>query len=297
MEFNILNKNNISIIDNKDIIYYMTPIINNLFAVNFKHKVIIYDSLLYCIKYIIDCKKYRVYYILLLKDNTLITSSYNAIINLYKLNSETNSYECFQTIKDHYFLTVKLIQLENENIFSISLDKSLMAYKKNDDNKYHYFFKMVITQKIYNVIEIKSNILCITSKNSVYFLDLNQQIIFNKIENVNLNEFLTNNMIIINNILIIGGFGIYLIDINNYNFIKKVEIENNNCIHCILKINNKIFLTGDLNCNIKQYNLINNEIQLKYTKSNVHKKCIRNLIKINKKIISGGVDCLIKIWE
>ena len=99
------------------------------------------------------------------------------------------------------------------------------------------------------------------------------------------------------NILIVGGNKkIYFIDCEKYNLIK--EIDFNEEIGSIVKINFNIYLIGDNIGNITQYNIDeNNEIKQISIKKEVHYGNIYNIIIFNENIISSSNNNSIIIWE
>ena len=97
-----------------------------------------------------------------------------------------------------------------------------------------------------------------------------------------------------NVIIIIGGTKfIYLI--NNDNLINKIEI--NSYCYSICYLYDGSILSGHLNGYIKQWNLINNDLQLIGEKK-VHDNCIRVISQLkNDLILSGSNDNKINIYQ
>ena len=88
-----------------------------------------------------------------------------------------------------------------------------------------------------------------------------------------------------------------MININEYNIIKIVDIPNSGSIIGVCTINDNILFTGDSNGIIRERKSEGNNLILISQKENSHNKDINILINIgNGLIISGSKDKLIKIW-
>ena len=98
-------------------------------------------------------------------------------------------------------------------------------------------------------------------------------------------------------LLLIPGINkISIININEYNIIKIIDVPNSNSIIGVCMLNDNILFTGDSNGIIKQWKIEGNNLILISQKENAHNKDIKTLINIGDgHIASGSNDNLIKI--
>ena len=100
-------------------------------------------------------------------------------------------------------------------------------------------------------------------------------------------------------VAVAGDKKVYLIDnkdMNNYQIIN--EINSDYCNYSILKLSNKLFLTGDENGTITQYKIENKKLFKESYKNKSHENEIYSIFIFNGMIISGGYKSNgIKIWK
>ena len=97
--------------------------------------------------------------------------------------------------------------------------------------------------------------------------------------------------------LTIGEDKLYIINVNQYNLIKIINAPGSSNIYVSCILNNNIFLTADVNKNIKQWRIEGNDLKLISTKENAHDVSIYSLIKLRDgHILSGSEYGEIKIW-
>ena len=99
-------------------------------------------------------------------------------------------------------------------------------------------------------------------------------------------------------LLVIGGKNeLTIINVNNHNIIRKINVPNSGCISAICLLNENILLTGDYNKRIIQWKINGDNLILTSKKELCHEVRIYTLIKIgNGLIISGDWKGVIKIW-
>ena len=97
-------------------------------------------------------------------------------------------------------------------------------------------------------------------------------------------------------LLITGKNKISIINVNSYDLIKRINVDNSGwIIACIL--NKDMILTGDQNRRISQWKIDNSHLKLIYKKENAHDDKIYTLSKLgNGLILSGSDDKSVKIW-
>jgi len=99
-------------------------------------------------------------------------------------------------------------------------------------------------------------------------------------------------------ILVIPGVNkISLININDYNLIKIIDIPNSNSIIDVCMLNDNLLFTGDSNEIIREWIIEGVNLIFISQKINAHNKGIFSLINIGvEHIASGSRDYSIKIW-
>ena len=99
-------------------------------------------------------------------------------------------------------------------------------------------------------------------------------------------------------LLLITGYNkISIINVNSYNLIKTIKVDNSGWIPAVCKLNKDMILTGDDNKRIIQWKIENDDLKLISIKENAHDYAINTLSKLgNGLILSGSDDESIKIW-
>ena len=98
-------------------------------------------------------------------------------------------------------------------------------------------------------------------------------------------------------LLLITGYNkISIINVNTYNLIKTINVDNSGWIVAWM-LNKDMILTGDYNKRIIQWKIENDNLKLISKKENAHDKWINTLLKLgNGLILSGSNDKTVKIW-
>ena len=153
-------------------------------------------------------------------------------------------------------------------------------------------------------LKIKIILYVLDSKpQSLVFYNLNKNEKIKTLNNLHLNiTELGNRIIKLNDdeVVVAGLKKVYLIDIkdmNNYQIINEINSDYYN--FSILKLSNKLFLTGDEKGTITQYKIENKKIIKDSYKNKTHENYIYSMCIINDNmIISGNGDKNeIKIWK
>ena len=98
-------------------------------------------------------------------------------------------------------------------------------------------------------------------------------------------------------LLITGENKISIINVNSYNLIKTINVDNSGSIYAVCMLNKDMILTGDENKRIIQWKIENDNLKLISIKENAHDDCINTLSKLgNGLILSGSADKSVKIW-
>jgi len=251
----------------------------------------------YNIDLTVNNNKEAIYKINELKNNNIILAFDSGDMTIIEIKQ--NDFKFIQKFeKAHNDDIYNIIKLKNSNnLLSCSLDKSLKIWSY--DNKYYEYkeiFKIDEDCEILNILEIKENEIIYDnfSKKSIKFYNMKDKKLINQINNLELNDW-NNNFVLINNKVLIGGNKkIYVIDINSYT--KEKEFNFDNCIYSIKKFkDNNIYMIGDEKGNITSLDI--NEWNLKVIKNKIHKKKILTMVKFDGKLVSGGIDNWIKFTK
>ena len=98
-------------------------------------------------------------------------------------------------------------------------------------------------------------------------------------------------------LLIPGKNKLSIININEYNIIKIINVPNSNSIAGICMLNENILFTGDSKGIIREWKIEEDNLILFSQKENAHNGDINTLINLgNGHFASGSIDKLIKIW-
>lgn len=238
----------------------------------------------------------KIKYIKQMKNENILPSIYDSKIYILKLNSE-NYFNIVETINAHINSINQTIELNNKNLVSISCDKYLKIWKKNNKNKYENIKEIILGKRLFSIIEIKDNIIAYDSLlGTINFYDLNNYKMIKSFVNIINNNHIYGFCLLNENILFYGGSrDIYIFDINEYKLLKKLDVF---CYPSLLKLENNIILVGE-NEKICQYNIKENDlIKMSEKKIDNSPKNINNIIKLKQGIIiSCSNNNIIKIWK
>lgn len=231
----------------------------------------------------------EIYYITQLKSGELII-----VINLYILIYNEKTYELIYKIyeeKRDRGGTEILIELSNLTLVSCAYGAGysgaypIIFYEKksNSENKieYEYSYSNYDLIGIFCITEMKNNIIAVlmsfnykVQDNYLFFFDYNQKKYLDNELGIDLELFTRNSLVVIND-KFLGASGknaIYLIDMNEYKIIQKIDVINNKVskifsICPICKINNFNFISGDNDGNVHFFLWENNKFILKDSKN------------------------------
>ena len=219
----------------------------------------------------------------------------NIKIKLFNING--NNYKILQTLHYHTGTVCKIIELENKNLISCSFDGYLVVYSM-ENNEYKLNYKIKANNKCYSVIQTKNNEICYSDNygfmNDDY--DICFYDIFKRKKLETINGIRGRDLFMIrDNLLLIGGYKLSIIDVNVHNLIRIVNIVSWTNAFCL--INENTLLTGDSSGAIIQYKIQDNNLILIYKKENAHNAHITSLLNLsNNQFASGSHDHTIKIW-
>ena len=98
-------------------------------------------------------------------------------------------------------------------------------------------------------------------------------------------------------LLITGENNISIVNVNSYNIIKVIKVDNSSWINAACILNKDTILTVDDNKRIIQWKIENDNLRLISKKENAHDKAINTLLKLGDGLIlTGSWDYSLKIW-
>ena len=262
--------------------------------------VYIYNKITFEIEITIT-EKYPINYINELIDGSIILCS--NIIKIIKFNNNKD-YKIKQTLYAHNGPVIKVIELFNENFASLSEDKTIKIWNRKKPNlKFININTLKASENniknINCVVQILDNEICTSDFENkiIYFWNINTKKIIFKIGKI----YCSNSvdcMVVYENILIVCGESLYLIDINSKKILKNLNVLYQ--IQTLIEINDDYFITGDVIGGLKEWKIDckNQKVKLISDKENAHEKCIESLMVLeNDVIVSASDDNKIKVWN
>ena len=236
--------------------------------------------------------------------NLNIIACFAFYIQIVKLETN-NKYSYVQLLDNHLKTTLKVIELQNNKLISCSIDMSVIIWKINENNGKYEKINCLFEYwdkygDLLNILTVKNEKELITSYynyESLIFYDIqNNYKKITEIKNIKNNE-LKDSMLEYNNLLLIGGNGIYIFNLNNYQLLGNYFM-NDLGVSLILKLSNENILLGTTSTDIVECSLKNNEIKIINRKKNVHSQYITSIIETKEKIIfTSSADGSIKLWK
>ena len=232
-----------------------------------------------------------------LNSNKLISCSYE--IKIFKIKH--NNYEILQILEFDKSRIFKIIELKNKNLISCTSDQLIMLYSNNNDN-YQKDYQMLLKNEFRSIIQTKETEICclefISKKKTekIIFYDFFKRGIISKLSGINSSGSPFN--MITTDLLVIGGRDeLFIINVNKYEIVRSVKIDNHGWYNGFCMLNENMFLTGGSDGIIRQWKIKGDNINLISKKENVHDNCIYGLIQLrNGNIASCSLDRSIKIW-
>ena len=262
------------------------------------NSIIIYNNKTFKPDLIIKEHSSTVYYLTQLSSGILASCSYDKTIKLFNITN--NQYQIIQNLNYHDDKINQIIELNNKKLVSCSFNDKFIIFYCRDNNEYKFDFKFQINGSCSHIIQTKDNEICYSkyiSKNKKYlcFFDLIGK---NNIDEIERDfECVSLNMITRDLLLIGGENTLSIINVNAHNIARTINVTNSSYINSICILNNNVLLTGDDNCNIKQWKVEGDNLILFSEKPKATDKCINTILKISDgHIISGDGYGIIKIW-
>ena len=97
-------------------------------------------------------------------------------------------------------------------------------------------------------------------------------------------------------LLITGKNKISIINVNNYEFIRTIEVPGASWVNGVCMLNQNMLLTGDNAKIIRQWRIEDDNLILVSKKENAHDNWITSLVNLGNGHIASSSDDKIKIW-
>ena len=196
-------------------------------------------------------------------------------------------------------MVTKIIELKNKQLVSCSYDKSIIFYNK-DNNEFKKDYSFSTNGRNGDpLIQNKDNEICYYDhEDTICFYDFIKRNNIKKLNNIRVPSIITDTLLMISKdlLLITGKNKISIINVNSYNLIKTINVDNSGWIAACM-LNKDMILTGDKNRRIIQWKIENDNLKLISIKENAHDYMILTLSKFgNGLILSGCYDKSVKIW-
>ena len=255
--------------------------------------IIIFNKYTYKPDLVITEHLFSVICLIELRSGILASCSPDQTIILYKIYK--NSYSVLQTLSHHESFISKIIELKNEQLVSCSYDKSIIFYSKKD-NKYIMDYKLETNDQCHSVIQSKNNEICYSCYSGYNGYDISFFDILQRKNKCTINNIRDSDLLMITeDLLLIGGFKISLINVHQYNLISIIRVPNR--IYSICLLNKNTILNGDDSGFIRQWKLEGDNLILFSHKEKAHNSAIYSLLNLpNNHFVSGSKDKTIKIW-
>ena len=186
--------------------------------------IIIYNNKTFKPDLTIKEHKERVFCVIQLNSGELVSCSNDNTIKLYNINE--NEYKVIQTLNEHTNIVNKIIELNNKQLVSCSWDKSIIFYNK-DNNEYKKDYSISTNGHNGPIIQTKDNEICYYEDyDTICFYDFIKRNNIKKLNNIRVPNSDSLLMISKDLLLITGENKISIINVNSYNLIKIIEIEN-----------------------------------------------------------------------
>jgi WD40 repeat protein len=241
-----------------------------------------------------------------LHDRRIITCSYDKTMKIIKLIGE-DKYQIEQTLQGHTSIVCKIIEIKENELISISIDKTMKIWKLNNENKFECI-KTINFQNSgnnCNILKLNENEFVTSScgDKCIKFWNSNDYSNIATINNIESSWTWKNMCLLENDLLCVGGDnskGFYLIKISTHQLIK--NIIGPKTIYSINKCLDGLFLCSIIdekgNNSLVKYKYEEQDLKKVIEKEKAHDDYIYSCVELNDKtIVSGGIDCLIKLWK
>ena len=211
-----------------------------------------------CIQIIKKAHDNKITKIIELKNENIITFSWDNSLKIWNMNYYNNIYEKINEYKDTNYISDGIEIRDNEILYDLNTNKNSLVFYNLNKNK-----------KIKTLVDLDLNI-CDVGHRMTKLTD--------------------------DEVAIAGKKKIYLIDINKYQI--SYEIICDIRIFCILKLSSNLILTGDEKGTINKYKIENKKIIKELSKYETKEKFLSSIILFNNILITATfTNNNIKLWK
>ena len=227
------------------------------------------------------------------------------ILKVIKLIDQ-DKYQIEQILEGHTFWIFKVIEIKENELISISFDKTMKIWKLNKKNKFECITTIIFQNKNSNCNLLKLNekefVTSSCQDECLKFWNLNNYSLITYIDNIKTPWPLKTLSLLANDILCVGGGqskGFYFIKISTHQIM--LRIKGPRVIFSLIKCQNNSFAVSMLDekskiC-ITKYKFENDDFIKIFENKNAHIKLILTLTELNNgEIVTGSNDGIIKFW-
>ena len=232
-----------------------------------------------------------------LKNHNLVLC-FRKIIRIMRIFNK--NYNIIQNINDaHESQIWNSLELSNQILVSSSHDKNLKFWSnENENNLYKEVFTIEENNYLNDLIEIKPNEIAYDIyDNRIKFYNYSEKKVIKIFDDLKLTcAGIGRTMALMSNrLILVANERIYYFNILNYTMIKEISFE---CkIYCVTQLNENMFIVGDDNGNLNQFDVFSESNQSISLINNAHKSDINTISVFNNYLVTGGDDNILKIWK
>ena len=222
---------------------------------------------------------------------------------------EEDEYQIEQTLKEHTSFVCKVIEIKENELISVSYDKTMKIWKLNNENKFECYKTITFqnSQSRCNILRLNENEFVTSSceDKCLKFWNSNDYSNITTIDNIEIEWTLKTMCLLENDILCVGGNdskGFYLIKISTHQLIK--NILGPKTIYAINKCLDGLFLCSIIDekgnhCLVK-YKYEEQNLKKIFEKEKAHDDKIYSCVELNDETIASGGEgdeYSIKLWQ
>ena len=257
-DYKIENKNPIHKLTNHiDRVYCLCVLKDGRLASGSKDKsIIIYNKNTYQSDLIIKEHSNNVYCIIQLSSGELVSCSEDKTIKIY--NIKGLEYEVIQTLNYHTSFVLKILELKSKILVSCSGDSYIIFYIR-DNNEFKKDYQITTNGRCSSIIQTKDNEICYSECNdkAICFYDIFERKIKASLSNISKYSGCKEWFIMMKKdlLLIPGSNQLAIINTNEYNLIRTINVPNARTITGVCLLNKDMLLTGDYSEIIRQWKI------------------------------------------
>ena len=227
-------------------------------------------------------------------------------MNIIELTSE-DKYKLEQKLQGHSNYVLNVIEIRENELISVSYDKTMKKWEIKDDNKYECTKTITFqnSNSYCNILKLNENEFVTSAREDkcLKFWNSNDYSNISTINNIEVEWTYRTLCMIDKDLLGVGGKnskGFYLIKISTYQIIK--NILGPQIIYSIYECFDGLFLCSIINENgnhsLVKYKYDNQDLKKIIEKEKAHENYIYTCVELNDgTVASGGSDNLIKLWR